>query len=95
VELNPWFILLYAIQAYRNLLLVYIIINLLQSFADLRLPDPLRPAASFVFDVCEPFLRIWRGMLPALRMGGMGLDLSPIIGFIVLQIAAEIVARLV
>jgi uncharacterized protein YggT (Ycf19 family) len=93
VDFNAGYVLLFAISAYRSLLVVYIILTLLQSLADLRIPDPLRPAASFVYDVCEPFLRIWRGMLPAFRMGGMGLDLSPIIGFIVLQIAEWIVAR--
>ena len=84
-------LLLFAIRAYRGILFVYIILTLLQSLADLRLPDPLRPAASFVYDVCEPFLRLFRGLLPAVRMGGMGLDLSPLIAFVVLLIAEFVV----
>ena len=95
MDVNLGLILLFAISAYRNLLFVYIILTLLQSLADLRLPDPIRPAASFIYDVCEPYLRIFRGLLPAVRLGGMGLDLSPIIGFIVLQILEIVVAGFV
>ena len=83
-------LVVFAIGAYRNLLFIFIILSLLQSIAGLRLPDVLRPAASFVYDCCEPFLRLFRGLLPALRMGGMGLDLSPLIAFIVLIIAERV-----
>jgi YggT family protein len=83
-------LIVFAISAYRYLLFAYIILTLLQSLADLRLPDFLRPAASFVYDVCEPFLRLFRGLLPAVRMGGMGLDLSPLVAFIVLYIVEQI-----
>ena len=85
-------VVLFAIGAYRNLLFLFIILSLLQSLAGLRLPDWLRPAANFVYDCCEPFLRIFRGLLPALRMGGMGLDLSPLIGFLVLYIVERVAA---
>jgi YggT family protein len=88
-------LLLFALRAYYYMLFLYIILSLLQSLAGLRLPDFLRPAANFVYDVCEPFLRIFRGILPAIRLGGMGLDLSPIIAFLVLQIVIAIVSRVV
>jgi YggT family protein len=94
VALDPELLILFAIRAYRSILFVYIILTLLQSLADLRLPDVLRPAASFVYDVCEPFLRLFRGLLPAVRMGGMGLDLSPLIAFVVLLIAEYVVAAI-
>ena len=87
-------LILFAIGAYRNLLFLFIILSLLQSLAGLRLPDPLRPAANFIYDCCEPFLRVFRGLLPALRMGGMGLDLSPLIGFLVLYIVERLVANI-
>jgi YggT family protein len=92
---QPGILLLFAISAYRTLLFVYIILQLLQSLADLRIPDPLRPALNFVYDVCEPFLRLFRGLLPAVRMGGMGLDLSPLIAFLVLFVVERIVASAV
>ncbi len=87
-------LILFAVNAYRNILFAYIILSLLQSLAGMQLPEVLRPAARFVFDACEPFLRIFRGLLPAVRLGGMGLDLSPIIAFIVLYIVQEILARI-
>ncbi len=87
-------LILFAIGAYRNLLFLFIILSLLQSLAGLRLPDVLRPAANFVFDCCEPFLRLFRGLLPALRMGGMGLDLSPLIAFLVLYIVERVASNI-
>jgi YggT family protein len=54
------------------------------------IPVPPRGAlsriASFVYEITEPVLRPLRNLLPPLRMGAMGLDLSPIILFIVIQI---------
>jgi len=91
-------LVIFAIIAYYNLLFLYIIVSLLQSMAGLRIPDALRPAANFVYDVCEPFLRLFRRFLPTVRLGGMGLDLSPILAFlfirfIVLPIATSILTR--
>ncbi len=82
--------ILFAVDAYRYVLFAYIILSLLQSFAGMQLPELVRPAARFVYDVSEPFLRVFRGLLPAVRMGGMGLDLSPIIAFIVLSLVRRI-----
>jgi YggT family protein len=83
--------IVFALGAYYNVLFLYIIFSLLQSFAGLRIPEWLRPAVNFVFDVCEPFLRIFRGLLPPLGV----MDLSPILGFFSLLIVQAIVARLV
>ena len=82
----------FAISAYRNVLFVYILVSILQSLAGLRIPDPIRPAVNFVYDACEPFLRVFRGLLPSVRAGGMGLDLSPLIAFLVLYIVQRIAA---
>lgn len=92
---DPGILLLFAIIAYRGVLFAYIILTLLQSMAGMTLPEFLRPAARFVYDVCEPFLRLFRGLLPAVRLGAMGLDLSPIIAFLVLYIVEQIVRRFV
>jgi YggT family protein len=42
-----------------------------------------------VHDLTEPVLRLVRGLLPPVRMGTMGLDLSPIIVFIALFVVRE------
>jgi len=91
-------LILFALRAYYYMLFLYIILTLLQSLAGLRIPEFLRPAANFVYDVCEPFLRVFRRFLPAVRLGGMGLDLSPILAFlfirfIVLPIATSVLTR--
>ena len=39
----------------------------------------------FLYDVVNPFLTVFRTVLPMLRLGGMGLDLSPIIAILVLS----------
>jgi len=81
---NVRVLIIFAIGAYYNLLFLYIIMSLLQSLAGLRIPEALRPAANFVYDICEPFLRLFRRFLPQVRLGGMGLDLSPILAFLFL-----------
>ena len=45
-----------------------------------------RGVFEIVYDVTEPVLRPVRGILPPIRMGAMGLDLSPVIVFIALGI---------
>jgi YggT family protein len=39
----------------------------------------------FLYDVVNPFLAIFRRFLPMLRLGGMGLDLSPILAILALS----------
>ena len=53
-------------------------------------PDWARPIYTFLYVVTEPVLRLVRPLVPPLRMGGMALDLSPIIIFVVLQILIAI-----
>ena len=49
----------------------------------------------FVTDVTDPYLNFFRRFLPPLRVGGGGLDLSPIIGTFVLLIVSGVVAGLI
>jgi YggT family protein len=44
--------------------------------------------------VCEPYVGLFRRLLPPIAVGGAGLDLSPLIALVVLQIVASIVSRL-
>lgn len=81
--------LLFAIQAYQYLVIVRIFLGWLP----IEPPPAVRPAFNFLYDVTEPFLRIFRGLLPALNLGGMALDLSPIIGFFVLEIVQRLLVR--
>jgi YggT family protein len=58
----------------------------------LRLPysPTLNRIQRFLYDVCEPYLRIFRRILPSFG----GLDLSPTVAVIVLWVALQIVAQL-
>ena len=48
----------------------------------------------FLYDVVDPYLRLFRRFIPQLNVGGLGLDLSPIVAFIVLYAFLQIVLRL-
>lgn len=47
---------------------------------------PLRTVLDLLDDVTEPVLRPLRAMIPPIRAGGMGLDLSIIIAFVILAV---------
>jgi uncharacterized protein YggT (Ycf19 family) len=78
------------IYVYSLLIFVYIVVNLLFA-AGLRPPYSRATDAvlSFLRDVVEPYLRIFRGILPSFG----GLDFSPVIAIIALQIFNVIVVQ--
>jgi uncharacterized protein YggT (Ycf19 family) len=59
----------------------------------LRLPysPTLNRIQRFLYDVCEPYLRIFRRFLPSFG----GLDLSPMVAVIVLWVVEQIVVELI
>ena len=57
----------------------------------IRMPYSLNSVQRFLYDVCEPYLRLWRRMLP-LTIGPM--DFSPIVAIIALGVFAKIVIAL-
>jgi YggT family protein len=70
---------------------VYVLVILVYVLASFfRLPYSFNPILRFLYDVCEPYLRLFRRFLPPLGP----LDLSPIVGVLVLLGAEQIVVRL-
>ena len=65
---------------------VILLIRILSSWFPIPPYWPVATAISFVYGVTEPVLRPLRNVLPPVRLGGMALDLSPIIVFIVIGI---------
>lgn len=65
---------------------VILIVRVLASWFPVPASGPLRTLLNLVYDLTEPLLRAVRGTIPPMRMGAMGLDLSPIIIFVVLGI---------
>jgi uncharacterized protein YggT (Ycf19 family) len=45
--------------------------------------------------VVDPYLRLFRRFIPQLRLGGLGLDLSPIIGILVLTAAYRVISEVI
>ena len=76
--------------------LILIFIQILTSWIP-RMPYNRYLAAflKFVSDVTDPYLNLFRRILPPVRMGGGALDLSPIVAIFVLIIVSEIVVGLI
>jgi YggT family protein len=56
----------------------------------IQLPYSLRPVQRFLYEACEPYLRLWRRVLP---MAGP-IDLSPMVGSIALVVVERIVVSI-
>jgi YggT family protein len=78
------------IYVYTLLIILYIVIQLLFSVG-LRPPysRTLDAVLGFLRDICEPFLRIFRRLIPSFS----GLDFSPILAIITLQILNSLVVN--
>jgi YggT family protein len=50
---------------------------------------PVRKALDLLDDVTEPVLRPLRALIPPVRAGGMGLDLSVLILFVILAVLRQ------
>jgi len=72
---------------YLGLVLAYII----TSWIPLPYSVWLNRIQRFLYDVVDPYLRLFRRFLPALRLGGAGLDLSPIIAIIMLYVLNTVI----
>ncbi len=77
-------------EVYILLIFIYILLNLLFSFG-VRLPYSRWSDAvlNFLRDVCEPYLRIFRRVIPPIGM----LDLSPMIAIILLYFVRTLVVN--
>ena len=78
------------IYVYTLLILVHIVVQWLFAFG-LRPPYSRLSSAvlGFLRDVCEPFLRIFRRLLPSFG----GFDLSPIVAIVALELVNSILVQ--
>jgi len=83
----------------RTLLTVYIVlifIRILMSwFTRIPYNRYLDMFLKFISDVTDPYLNIFRRILPPVRIGPGALDLSPIVGVLVLSIVGGIIINLI
>ena len=90
-----------AVDTIQNFVVVVFYVYLLCIFAYILtswIPLPynvwLNRIQRFLYDVVDPYLRLFRRFIPQLNLGGLGLDLSPIIAIIVLYAVLRVVLRL-
>ncbi len=78
------------IYVYTLLIILYIVIQLLFSVG-IRPPysRALDTVIGFLRDICEPFLRIFRRLIPSFG----GLDFSPILAIITLEIINTLIVN--
>jgi YggT family protein len=76
--------------------IVLILINVLSSWIP-RMPHNrwLRGVLDFVAETTNPYLNFFRRFIPPLGGGGFALDLSPILGIIVLFVVRALVVALI
>jgi YggT family protein len=77
------------------LFLVYLILifaRILMSWIP-RIPRSatLRPVLDFITDTTDPYLNIFRRIIPPIGSGGFGLDISPIVAIFVLILAERLI----
>ena len=99
--MGGWLLLADAVSSIQNFVHVFILVYVLILFAYIllswvRLPySPwLNRIQRFLYDVCDPYLRMWRRVLPSFGP----LDLSPVVGvaaiYILLAVAINVLDRL-
>jgi len=71
------------------LLLIYwiiLLVKVLSSWFRRPMSGPIRSALNLVDRVTDPVLRPLRGILPPVRAGAIGFDLSPILAFVIIAV---------
>ena len=71
--------------------LLCIIAYILTSWLPLPYNVWLNRVQRFLYDVVDPYLRLFRRLLPQLSVAGLGLDLSPIVAILVLTVLYRLV----
>jgi uncharacterized protein YggT (Ycf19 family) len=71
-----------------------IFVRILLSWVPLRSGTVVYRIYSFLYDITEPYLGLFRRFLPPVRLGNAALDLSPLAGIAVLIVVSRIIAAL-
>ena len=72
-------------SVYMLVLIVYVLLSWI------RLPPALGPLKRFLYDVCDPYLRFWRRLLP---FTAGPLDFSPMVAIIAVYALQRIINTL-
>jgi len=74
-----------------QLLYIFILVRIILSWIPIPVNHITRPILNFIYDVTEPILRLVRNVIPPIMIGGMGLDLSPLIAILLLRIIHTVI----
>jgi len=78
------------------LVLIYswlIVARAVLSWFPVRPGSPVLPIKRALVAVTEPYLGLFRRLLPVARIGAVGLDLSALVGLVILFIVIQMLAR--
>jgi YggT family protein len=79
------------VEALYLVYLICIIAYIIASWIPLPYNATLNRIQRFLYDVVDPYLRLFRRFIPQLNLGGLGLDLSPIVAIITLTIVYRLI----
>ncbi len=82
-------ILLLVLQLYTYLILIRAVLSWFPPSSN----DLLKSVAGVIYALTEPYLGLFRRILPSLGAGGVGFDLSPVIGLIVIFVLQNVLSR--
>ena len=82
------------VEALYYVYLICIIAYIISSWIPLPYNTTLNRLQRFLYDVVDPYLRLFRRFIPHVNLGGLGLDLSPILAIITLTIVYRLVDSL-
>ncbi len=81
---------------YIIMILAWVAISWVVTFrGSLPYNRPLRALTGFINSCVEPYLNLFRRLIPSVGVGGMGLDLGPMVGLIVLFVLRGVVVALI
>ena len=75
------------------LIIARIVLSWIQMFRPIPYNVPLRATVGFVEESVDPYLNVFRRIIPPLGGPGMGIDLSPMLGIILLLILQSLVVN--
>ena len=82
-------ILLLVLQLYTYLILIRAVLSWFPPSSN----DLLKSVTGVIYALTEPYLGLFRRILPSLGAGGVGFDLSPVIGLIVIFLLQNVLSR--
>ena len=79
-------IIVIVLYLFLLLLFAYSILSWVTASGNLAYDSPVRKIQNVLSAICEPVLKPIRRLIPPVRVGGVGLDLSVLIVFLVISV---------